>query len=402
MKKEIITIAILGLLVLPANAQQSFFKKITWENAKSLAQRENKNIFVDVYTSWCGPCKKMASTVFIDPKVNFYMEKNFVSISLDAEKEKDSGFFKLFKASGFPSFYWLDSSGSLLDSKVGYMPVDSFIKASTASRNNNLGKLYKEYISRWKKGDRSETMVNSLLFDIMPKFHYDSVRIYLNEYLSGLSEEKLKSRKTGEMLQGFMATIKDDKVWRTAILYSDTYQKYFGYNFGKKLYMNLVRVPMIDRKDSVLFKQDMSYITKMNFSNKDMYLKLIDMEKSLFNGQYASSLENALNIGNQYEKDYPYLYSEMFYTFIIAGFFEDKYVPSEKELKDILTLGQKSFDMLPSQCTILYLAAAYARNNNYKKAYELMASLPFYGEPVLSSAVYRYLNLYRVRAAKEN
>ena len=72
------------------------------------------------------------------------------------------------------------------------------------------------------------------------------------------------------------------------------------------------------------------------------------------------------------------------------------YTPTLEEQKQILMLAQKAFDLMPSQCTLMYLAAAYARNNNFRQAYECLASMPFYGAPVLSSAVYHLLNLKRI------
>lgn len=66
MKNRLIGLLLcLSAFVLVANAQQiSFVKNCSWEDLKARAQKEDKPIFVDVYTSWCAPCKKMAATVF--------------------------------------------------------------------------------------------------------------------------------------------------------------------------------------------------------------------------------------------------------------------------------------------------------------------------------------------------
>ena len=45
----------------------NFFKG-TFKEAKALAAKEHKIIFMDAYTSWCGPCKRMAKNVFTDKK----------------------------------------------------------------------------------------------------------------------------------------------------------------------------------------------------------------------------------------------------------------------------------------------------------------------------------------------
>ncbi len=66
-------------------------------------------------------------------------------------------------------------------------------------------------------------------------------------------------------------------------------------------------------------------------------------------------------------------------------------------MADMQRLADRAFELDPSQCTLLYKAASMARADKFQKAYELLASLPFYGEPTLSSAVYAKLNLKRIR-----
>ena len=57
------------------------------EEAKKLAQQENKLIFIDLYTTWCGPCKLMKKNTFPDAELGAFFNKTFISLSIDAEKE---------------------------------------------------------------------------------------------------------------------------------------------------------------------------------------------------------------------------------------------------------------------------------------------------------------------------
>ncbi|MBT8210292.1 MAG: thioredoxin domain-containing protein, partial [Eudoraea sp.] len=60
---------------------------LTWEEATNLATTEEnpKKIFVDVYTDWCGWCKKMDKDTFQNAEVAAYMSKNFYMVKLDGE-----------------------------------------------------------------------------------------------------------------------------------------------------------------------------------------------------------------------------------------------------------------------------------------------------------------------------
>ena len=52
------------------------FEKETWSNTLAKAKAENKIVFVDAYTTWCGPCKKMDAKTFPDEKVGDFFNKN--------------------------------------------------------------------------------------------------------------------------------------------------------------------------------------------------------------------------------------------------------------------------------------------------------------------------------------
>lgn len=61
----------------------------SWDEAVALQAKTQKKIFVDVYTEWCGWCKKMDSSTFVDPTVVKFMNDNFIAVKLDAEQKED-------------------------------------------------------------------------------------------------------------------------------------------------------------------------------------------------------------------------------------------------------------------------------------------------------------------------
>ena len=77
---------------------------------------------------------------------------------------------------------------------------------------------------------------------------------------------------------------------------------------------------------------------------------------------------------------------------IIAGFFQEEQVGME--LADqVVDMAYQALKTIPSKENLLSLSVAYARKGDYKKAFELMAGEPFFPSPVLSNALYKYLNL---------
>lgn len=96
------------------------FDHSTLEKAKKKATDSKKMIFIDVYTSWCGPCKEMAQTTFMDEEVGEMFNKKFVNLKIDAEKDSDGPYIgKTFKVNAYPTLLFLDENGKLLKKLVG-------------------------------------------------------------------------------------------------------------------------------------------------------------------------------------------------------------------------------------------------------------------------------------------
>ncbi|MBK9524838.1 MAG: DUF255 domain-containing protein [Bacteroidetes bacterium] len=112
---------------------------LSLESALKKSSQDPKKIFIDVYTGWCGWCKRMDATTFEDPAVIAYMNKNFYPVKLDAET-KDTIFYKdktyLFKPEykaneiaaifmngqmSYPTSVYLDEKSDPIGPVAGYM-----------------------------------------------------------------------------------------------------------------------------------------------------------------------------------------------------------------------------------------------------------------------------------------
>ena len=82
---KIATFVFMVMLSYTGNAQE--VEWLSWDEAVKRAQTDEvpKKIFVDVYTDWCGWCKKMDKDTFQHPDVAAYMATNFYMVKLDGE-----------------------------------------------------------------------------------------------------------------------------------------------------------------------------------------------------------------------------------------------------------------------------------------------------------------------------
>ena len=106
----------------PVKAQVKWY---TWEEAIEANKTTKKKLFVDVYTQWCGWCKRMDKTTFEDPAVVKYLNEHFYPIKLDAEQREDILFngkkFNYVADAGRRGIHTL--AYSLLDGKMSYPTV---------------------------------------------------------------------------------------------------------------------------------------------------------------------------------------------------------------------------------------------------------------------------------------
>ncbi|MEN0003833.1 MAG: thioredoxin domain-containing protein [Bacteroidota bacterium] len=162
-------------------AQGIDFFKGSFDEALSTAKKEGKLIFVDAYAVWCGPCKRMAKTVFPDEKVGQFYNKNFVNIKMDMEKGEGLTFRKKYPVSAFPTLFYIDDAGQVVQKVKGARQAEGFIGLGKQA----LQKADRSgaYLEEYEKGKRD------------PEFIYEYIRALnragkpslkiANDYLKG-------------------------------------------------------------------------------------------------------------------------------------------------------------------------------------------------------------------------
>ncbi len=94
---------------------------MTWSEAIEANSKSPKKIFVDMYTHWCGWCKRMDARTFSDPDIAKKMNTYFYPVKFNAEQKEDiiyKGNTFSFVDKGRRGYHQL--AGSLLDGKLSY------------------------------------------------------------------------------------------------------------------------------------------------------------------------------------------------------------------------------------------------------------------------------------------
>ena len=78
-----------GEVTVKAEGERAKIEWLTWEQAMEKMEKEPRKVMVDVYTDWCGWCKRMDATTFQHPEIVQYVNDNFYAVKLDAEQKAD-------------------------------------------------------------------------------------------------------------------------------------------------------------------------------------------------------------------------------------------------------------------------------------------------------------------------
>jgi len=151
---------------------------MTWEEVFDKSRTEKKKIFIDVYTHWCGWCKKMDKTTFAQESIVQYINENYFPVKFDAQytevvrfkgedyqfiKQGNSGYHELAAKllhgqMSFPSIVFLDEDFNIIQSIPGYQDVSNFEMIATYFAGNHHRYIpWSRYAENYKKNHSTGT-----------------------------------------------------------------------------------------------------------------------------------------------------------------------------------------------------------------------------------------------------
>lgn len=184
MKKTLSLIVTLCCACLSALAQGMNFEPegTTLEQASVKAKAENKLIFLDCFTTWCGPCKKMAKDVFPQEKVGTYMNAKFVNLKIDMESAYGAPLAKKLQIQAYPTFVIFNADAQEIGRFLGGSNADEFIKNVGLKSADNSGSALAE---RWQNGDRDPQFLLEYLKTLSATYKGDDANDVAEAILDG-------------------------------------------------------------------------------------------------------------------------------------------------------------------------------------------------------------------------
>jgi len=104
------------------------FTEGRWKDIAAKAKESGKYIFVDAYTTWCGPCKLLKSKTFLEERAGAYFNAHFINYTVDTEKGEGIQLAEQWDVTAYPTLLFFNPEGKLLLQQVGFVNGDKLIE----------------------------------------------------------------------------------------------------------------------------------------------------------------------------------------------------------------------------------------------------------------------------------
>jgi thioredoxin-related protein len=216
MKKSLLFLLMLPMLAI-AQKGVKFEHGSTWKEVLAKAKAENKYIFMDAFTTWCGPCRYMTANIFPQEKVgNFFNEKYVnLAVQLDttkADNEEVKKWYKDahdimvdYKVNVFPTYLFFSPDGKLVHRAIGSSDAETFlVKANDAL---NPEKQYYTLLDKHKEGNKQPEFLRTLAYAALEAYDNKTAAAVSKEYLA--TQKDLFAKENIDFIDKFTQTSKD-------------------------------------------------------------------------------------------------------------------------------------------------------------------------------------------------
>ena len=97
----------------------------TYESGMARSKFEKKKVFLHFYADWCTYCVEMERKTFKDPAVIAALNRNFIPIRVDSDRDKKTAL--LYRVRGLPDTWFISESGDVIGHRPGYIPPDQLM-----------------------------------------------------------------------------------------------------------------------------------------------------------------------------------------------------------------------------------------------------------------------------------
>lgn len=217
MKRLLILLMLTPFLGFAQQKGIRFENDLSWAQIKAKAKAENKFIFVDCFTTWCGPCKYMSNTVFPQEVMGNYFNDKFINVQVQMDKtDKDNDYVKSWyedaasiekehQIRAYPTFLYFSPDGKIVHRVVGGGEAEEFIARSSKALNPET--QYYTLLAKYKEGNNTPEDLRKAALAAKDAGDMQNGSTIFNEYLA--TQSNLYTKTNIELLYSFTSSSKD-------------------------------------------------------------------------------------------------------------------------------------------------------------------------------------------------
>lgn len=162
------TAATVVLLAFGVRAEGIDFQHISLDDALKQAKEQGKPLFIDVYATWCGPCKYLSNEVFVDDELGAYMNEHFINLKLDGEKTDGFDLMVDFNLDAYPTMLFLSAEKVELDRIVGAVSAETILETGKTVVDPTSSELFL-MSERYDAGERDKEFLQAYISEMLDK-----------------------------------------------------------------------------------------------------------------------------------------------------------------------------------------------------------------------------------------
>lgn len=239
---------VLPLGVFAQDKGVNFDHELSWKEVQAKAKAENKYIFMDCFTTWCGPCKYMTANVFTQEAVGEFFNKSFINVKVQMDETAgDSEYVKKwaedakaiasqYGIAAFPTFLYFSPEGKLVHRVVGGAEAADFIAKSSDALDPN--KQYYTLLDKFNSNtNRQPADIRGMALAAQKSYDMVNAGKYAKEYLA--TQTDLITKENIEFISQFTNSSKD-KEFAVFLNQGDKVDQIMGKGTAAKKVKNII------------------------------------------------------------------------------------------------------------------------------------------------------------------
>jgi thiol-disulfide isomerase/thioredoxin len=275
----------------------------------SLAKSQDRMIFLDAYTTWCGPCKWMAANMFTNDSVADYYNKTFICAHFDMEKGEGIELARTYQVRAYPTLLFINAAGEMVHKRVGApQKVGDYLEMGAVALTPGEG--FSAYMKRFQEGNRDPKFMVNYLERLQGA--YMPITEPLNSYFATQQESDLLSRPNWNIIYRYVTEM-DSKEFGFLLHHQKEYSALYTSDSVSSKIFNVYIQALTANIGSRSFSETgygelQQKIRNSGFEGAEKVIFMGDLSRYQMKGETDKFINLAITgLDNFYSKDYAML-----------------------------------------------------------------------------------------------